>query len=87
MPLISGVDNEVQATHKQDIEKSKDESKFKICATKPPAYQSQSVPVPKATEMHEGMPLPITIYVPPNYVPQGTSVGSDSTSLLVEQIL
>lgn len=29
--------------------------------------------------MPEGMPLPITTYIPPDYVPQGMSAGSEST--------
>ena len=69
MPLISEVDNEVQATYKQDIEKLKDKLKFEIHVTKPSAYQPQSAPVPETTKMPEGMPLPITTYVPPDYMP------------------
>lgn len=38
--MIRGVDNEVQASHWQDIERMKDDSKYEMRANKTPAYQS-----------------------------------------------
>lgn len=78
VPLIRGIDNEVRATHRQDIEKSKDDSKFEMWVNKPPAYQTQSAPAPDTSEIPKGMPLPIATYVLPDYVPPSTSAGSGS---------
>ncbi|KAF3650898.1 hypothetical protein FXO37_18256 [Capsicum annuum] len=50
VPLISGVNNEIQATHKQDIEKMKDVLKLDMRVNRPPAQQTQSVPVPKSVK-------------------------------------
>lgn len=82
MPLIFRVDNEIQDIHKKDLEKSKDDSKFKMCVTKPPSYQTQSAPAPNTTDIPTDMPLPITTYVLPEFVPQGTSVGLGSTQFI-----
>lgn len=78
MPLIHRVDNAVQATHRQDIKKLKDDSKLEICVGKPPTYQTQSARTPDATETPAGMPLPIITYMPPEYVPPSTSTRSGS---------
>lgn len=55
--LISGVDNEVPAIHTQDIERTKDWSRFDLRTNRPPAQQTQSAPVPEPSDFPAGMPM------------------------------
>lgn len=48
MPTIRGVDNEIQATRRQDIEKTKDDTKFEMSVHKPSTFGTQSEPTPEA---------------------------------------
>lgn len=49
---------------------------------KPPIYQTQFALTPNTSEIPLGMPLPITAYMPPDYVPPSISVGSISAPLM-----
>lgn len=71
-----------QATHRKDIEKSKDDSKFEMRVNKPPIYQTQFALTSNTSEIPLGMPFPITAYMPPDYVPPSIFVGSISTPLM-----
>lgn len=82
VPFIRGIDNEVQATHRQDIEKMKDDIKYEIQVNKPLAYQMQSAPAPVTSKIPTGILLPITMYVLPDYMPPSTSIGSASMPLI-----
>lgn len=44
---------------------------YEMRVHKPSAYESQSAPA----RVPPGMPLPLTTYVPPDYVPPGTFIG------------
>lgn len=76
--ILKGVDDKVQAFRILDIEWIKDNSKFKMRVHKPSTYETLSAPIPKTSEMPPGMPLPLTTYAPPRYMPPGTSVGLES---------
>ncbi|KAF3652197.1 hypothetical protein FXO38_16233 [Capsicum annuum] len=77
VPIIRGVDNEIWASRKQDIERTQHESKFDMRVHKPPVYETQTVPTPEATDVPSGMSLPLV-----TYVLHGTSAGSRFVPLI-----
>lgn len=79
VPLTSGIDNEVPASHTQDIERMKDESRFELRTNRSPAQQTQSAPVPELSEFPAGMPMPLTVYAPPTTSSGSTSVPRGGT--------
>lgn len=64
VPIIKRMDNEIQTFRRQDIKRSKDDSKFEMRVHKLPVYETHNTPTPEASDVPSCILLPIVTYVP-----------------------
>lgn len=57
--IISGVGNEVRASKRQDIERTRDATKFEIMIHKPQSFSPKSHTTPEELEIPSVNPLPL----------------------------